>query len=528
MTRPTNFLLFICDQLRADHIACYGNTVVKTPNIDRIAGKGYRLENMHVATPICMPNRASLMTGRYPSAHGARHNGIALSLQANTFVNTLRESGYHTAESGKIHLQNMTAMPAIWPREPRNKPIVEAFNREPGNYEQEKRERWLKSDDYDLEYPYYGFERVYLADDHADIVHGHYRYWLRKTVPQGETLIGPENAIPTPDCLLSRVGQAWRTRLSEDQYPSAYVADRTIDLLNDYVQGDKPFFIQCSFPDPHHPFTPPGKYWDMYKPEEMILPESFYAHEQDWPAHVQWLHQQRDTGSATKKGAAAFACNEREAREALALNYGSITNIDDQIGRVMQELDRLGLSENTVVIFTSDHGDFLGDHQLLLKGPLHYRGLTRVPFIWFDPLHPEYAGSASASLTSTIDIAPTVLARAQVDAYNGIQGQDMTPLLNGKVSSLRDALVIEEEGQRVILGLDTRTRCRTILSEGCRLSIYDTATWGELYDLNKDPLELSNLWDNPDASELRARMMEKLAYANLALVDESPFPTALA
>src|SRR5205814_8181096 len=103
------------------------------------------------------------------------------------------------------------------------------------------------------------------------------------------------------------------------------------------------------------------------------------------PAHMQWLYRQRETGKAVKNTQALFACTEREAREAIALNYGSISLIDDGVGRLVAELERLGLADNTVVIFTSDHGDFLGDHQILLKGPIHYEGLVRTPLIWKDP-----------------------------------------------------------------------------------------------------------------------------------------------
>ncbi|GAA4417445.1 sulfatase [Advenella faeciporci] len=528
MTKPVNFLIFIADQLRADHLGCYGNQVVKTPVIDALARRGFHFTNMHVATPICMPNRASMMTGRYPSVHGARHNGIPLSLKAKTFVDSLRLAGYNTAQVGKIHLQNMTSMEPLWPLEPEERTRLEAFEPDDGNYNQEKRDRWLESNDYDLDYPYYGFEKVKLVDDHADIVHGHYRYWLRQNIPNGESLIGPENAIPTPDYQLSKVGQAWRTRLTVDQYPSAYIANRSMDLLEDYAQSKQPFFLQVSFPDPHHPFTPPGEYWDMYKPEDMTLPDSFYS-EHERLEHVKWLHEKRDSGTAAKKGTAAFACDEREAKEALALNYGSISNIDAQIGRVLDKLEETGLADNIVVIFTSDHGDFLGDHQLLLKGPLHYRGLTRVPFIWADPVNPELkTGDSSNALTSTIDLAPTILNRAGVPLFNGIQGKDMAPVVIGQIDKLRDALLIEEEGQRVILGLNTRIRCRSLLTQQYRMTIYDTASWGELYDLEKDPNELNNLWNNKDMAGIRAMMMEKLAYTNLELVDKSPYPTALA
>lgn len=523
-----NFLLIITDQQRADHLGCYGNPVVQTPHLDGLAKKGWRFENMHVATPICMPNRASLMTGRYPSTHGARHNGIPLSLRSSTFVESLRQAGYHTGLVGKAHLQNMTDIDPQWPVNPASRLKKEALSPEKGNYEQEKRTLWLSKDDYDLDYPYYGFEQVKLVDDHSDSVHGHYRYWLRENHPELEQLIGPEAAIPAPEYELCNIGQAWRTRIPEEIYPTAYIADQTINLLEEYAEPDneKPFFLQCSFPDPHHPFTPPGKYWDMYDPDDIVLSDSFYS-EHVAPPHVQWLRDQRDAGTAIKHTPTIFACSEREAKEAVALNYGSISNIDNQIGRILASLEELGLAENTVVIFTSDHGDYLGDHQLLLKGPIHYQSVTRVPFIWADPATKQADVSPNA-LISTIDIAPTILERAGVAPFNGIQGKSLLKIIEGETDSLREALIIEEEGQRVILGFDSRIRCRTLLADNHRLTIYDGADWGELYNLQSDPEEIINLWDDPASATLRAELLKKLAYLLLHHVDTSPYPTALA
>lgn len=525
--KQPNFLLIITDQHRADHLGIYGNQTVETPNLDDLARAGWRSGNMHVATPICMPNRASLMTGRYPSTHGARHNGIPLSLRSMTFVETLRRTGYRTGLVGKAHLQNMTATPASWPVKEEDRLSPEAIEPDTGNYDQEKRELWLGRDDYDVEYPYYGFDHVTLVDDHSDDVHGHYRYWLRRHHPGVEAKIGPEAAIPAPEYELCKIRQAWRTRVPEALYPTAYIADRTIDQLAEYAAGDQPFFLQCSFPDPHHPFTPPGKYWDMYSPDDIELSESFYS-DITPPPHVQWLRNKRDDGTAIKHTPAIFACTEREAKEAIALNYGSISNIDDQVGRILASLKSLGLDENTVVIFTSDHGDYLGDHQLLLKGPIHYRGLTRVPFIWRDPVGETMRGVNESALSSTIDIAPTILERAGIRPYNGIQGKSLLGLMRGDMPTVRDAMIIEEEGQRVILGFDSRIRCRTLLMNDHRLTIYDGADWGELYDLNADPHEITNVWDAPAYTAVKAAMLEKLAFLMLHHVDTSPYPTALA
>ena len=169
--------------------------------------------------------------------------------------------------------------------------------------------------------------------------------------------------------------------IPEELYPTAYVAERTIKYLENYSRSDraKPFFLQCSFPDPHHPFTPPGRYWDMYDPAEMPLPPSFNPGERPIVPHLRRLYQERTAQEANKDGQRTFAVTEREAREATALTYGMITMIDDAIGSILAWLKTLRLDDDTVVIFTSDHGDFMGDHQLLLKGALHYRGLVRVP-----------------------------------------------------------------------------------------------------------------------------------------------------
>jgi arylsulfatase A-like enzyme len=181
---------------------------------------------MYVATPICMPSRASMLTGRFPSAHGARHNGIPLSLEATTFVDLLRESGYSTGLIGKAHYQNMTDVPAKWPGDGQTRLDSEAFNQPGGRYDQERRRLWLESDDFDLDYPFYGFETVDLVDGHADDIHGHYRYWLKKNHPDVFAICGREHAIPSPEYELSRCAQAWRTRIPENLYTLPLLSPR--------------------------------------------------------------------------------------------------------------------------------------------------------------------------------------------------------------------------------------------------------------------------------------------------------------
>ncbi|WP_230413189.1 sulfatase family protein [Paraburkholderia antibiotica] len=514
------------DQQRADHLGADGNPIVRTPNLDQLASGGWRADRMYVATPVCMPNRASILTGRYPSAHGARHNGIALSTDATTFVDMLRVTGYSTALVGKAHFQNMTNLPPSWPVRAEDRLVREAFRAPAGRYDQELKEKWLADDAFELDYPFYGFETVDLVDDHSDEVHGHYLRWLRSNHPQVAQLAGRQQAVPTPEYELSRFGQAWRTRVPEELYPTAYIADRACAKLRAFSSSDRPFFLQVSFPDPHHPFTPPGRYWNMYMPDDVSLPASFH-HPEPMPPHLRWLLDRRANGKDAKHTPALFACSEREAREAIALNYGSITNIDDRVGQIMDTLEDAKLLDNTVVIFTSDHGDYLGDHRLMLKGPIHYQGLIRVPFIWKDPAGVAGARSSDA-LFSSIDIAPTILDRAGVTRFNGMQGECMLPVMLGRKESVRENLLLEEENQRVILGFQGRTRCRTLMNRRYRLTIYDGVQWGELYDLQEDPLEFRNCWDDSAYAGTRAAMMESLTRSMLYHVDTSPYPSALA
>ena len=523
MRRP-NFLLFVTDQQRADHIGAYGNAVVRTPALDSLAARGWLAERCYVASPICMPNRASLLTGRLPSVHGARHNGIPLSLSQVTFVERLREAGYRTALLGKAHFQNISGHPPAQPAAAL-RTEGEATRPTSGRYDQEWGPSWEADPTFDVDLPFYGFEQVRLVINHGDTAGGHYRRWLQIEQPEVAAVVGSEHAIPAPEYELTRIGQAWRTRVPEELSTTSYVAHQTCAQLESLAREAAPFFIQCSFPDPHHPFTPPGRYWGLYRPEDVELPASYTSHHSGPVPHLQWLWQQRDQGRALKNTPAVFAATQREAREAIALNYGSITHVDNAIGRVLQKLDELDLRSNTVILFTSDHGDYLGDHQLLWKGPLHYQGVTRVPLIWADPESP--GARRCAALCSTLDIAPTVLARAGLKPFHGIQGVSLLPLIREDGVPQRDAVLIEEEGQRIMFGFSGRTRMRTLQTQRHRLSVYEGAEWGELYDLTEDPQECVNLWDEPAARDLRHALLHRLTQLMIGCADESPAPTAL-
>ncbi|MEM7720442.1 MAG: sulfatase-like hydrolase/transferase [Pseudomonadota bacterium] len=519
MTKRPNFLFIITDQHRADHLGCYGNRIVRTPHIDQLANEGRRWDRFYVANPICMPNRASIMTGRMCSVHGARHNGIPLSKDHTTFVELLRDAGYTTGLIGKSHLQSFTGLPAtnrFEAREGLRAPsahLQDAFknNRHSSDYDLEVVPAWDKPLAERLKGDFYGFSHVEVAADHGDQASGDYLLWALGQQSDFDDLTGPDNALPD-----SRINapQAWRTAVPEELYSTNWIADRAQAWLAEQADTTAPFFLQMSFPDPHHPFTPPGRYWDMYDPSDITLPVSFGA---GTLPPIKAMQQALDQGTDPRDNQNPFAVTEDEARAIIALTYGMITMIDDAIGRVMKRLEDLGLAEDTVVIFTSDHGDYMGDHGLMLKLLLHYQGIIRVPFIWQDPARPA-AQTSDTSLASSIDISATILARAGLQPFNGLQGRDLFS------TKPPEAIIVEEDSQRTMTGFDRPQRVRTVVTDRYRMSLRQGEDWGEMYDLQSDPHEMTNLFDAPQAQTERAALTDIMLRRMIDLQDRAPLP----
>jgi arylsulfatase A-like enzyme len=524
-SRPS-FILFITDQHRADFLGCYGHPIVRTPQIDSIAARGTAFDRCYVASPVCMPNRSSLMTGRMPSVHGVRCNGIPLSMSSVTFVELLRDAGYRTALVGKSHLQNFTAWPPISRRRP-----ARAGYREPSpnlrqavrtdlaspRYEQETPEFW-STENVSVATPFYGFDHVTLVRAHGDAVGGDYDRWLMARDPKAIDLLGPQNSLPHGYIC----PQAYRTAIPEELYSTAFLGERAAAFL-DHADRDAPFFLMVSFPDPHHPFNPPGKYWDMYSPIDFPVPEAYLRN--DWmpPRHVQAVLDERTAGNANLTGMNTIGVCAREAQEARALTGGMITCIDDAIGGILRALDRSGRREHTVLVFTTDHGDHLGDHRLLLKGAEQYQSIVRVPFIWCDP-HASGYPARSQALASTIDISATVLDRARIEPFAGMQGRSLIPAVTTG-AAVRDCVFIQYDHQAPNPGWGLPPRVHTIIDGRYRLSVFHAMQDGELYDLAHDAGEFDNVWDEPAHAATRARLMELLVFAQMEHVDRVPLPT---
>lgn len=526
MPKRPNFVVIMTDQQRWDHLGCYGNSVLRTPHVDRLADKGLRVDGFHVSNPICQPNRACLATGQLSSVNGCRQNGIPLALEAVTYAEVLRAAGWHTGLVGKAHFQNVSTLPA-----PARKPNGAGENpppevamawraqRDGDDYAHELRTTWRSDPGHQVPLPYYGFDHVKLCIGHGDRVEGHYTSWLRARHPNPDSLCGPENALPDPR---GAIPQCWRTALPEELYPTTYIAEEACSFLAGQT-ADRPFLLQVSFPDPHHPFTPPGRYADMYDPAEVILPASFdrpIGARNDLPAA---LRRAYDMGDADPHSFWPWHVDEAAMRRILALNYGAISFIDDAVGQILQQLDASGLSQDTVVVFMSDHGDYMGDHGTVLKMGLHYQSVVRVPFVWRDPARPDLRGVRRLQ-ASAIDFAPTILARAGLKAPVGMQGLDMFGADGGK-----RPILIEDPGISVFDDGDAQSAIYSLIDDGWRLSLFEEVQgWGELYDLSADPDELNNLWDDPGCAARRAQMVEALALRLISLRDQRLSATARA
>ncbi len=518
--RRPNFIVVMTDQQRADHLGCYGNTVVKTPHIDSLAERGLRFDRFYVSTPICQPNRAALATGQMTSVNGCRQNGIPLALDSTTYADVLRAAGYRTGLIGKAHFQNVSDIPAK-PRQPQGQgakvhpPYDRArqSQREGPAYRCEVRGSWAADPDRAFPSPYYGFEHVRLCIGHGDQVEGHYSRWLADRLAGDPDPRGRDRAL---DNGCERVAQVWRTAVPEALYPTTYVADMACDFL---AEADtRPFLLVVSFPDPHHPFTPPGRYHDLYDPAEVDLPASFThptGQRRDLPEHVLRAYK---VGDDNPDAYWPFHVDEASLRRMIALNYGAITMIDDMVGRILDALSHTGRDEETVICFMSDHGDYMGDHGTVLKHGLHSHGVIRVPFLWSDPKAPDTGVSDLQG--SAIDFAPTLLQRAGMTVPVGMQGRDLL------AEGAKDLpVLIEDPGIGIYFDPDADTSIRSLVHDGWRMSVFEGSDLGELYDLEADPQELTNLWAAPEGQARKLQMLQQMVQRQIGLRDKSLLAT---
>ena len=261
----------------------------------------------------------------------------------------------------------------------------------------------------------------------------------------------------------------------------------------------------------------------MYHPADMPIPTTLNdPHERSTPQYQRMLRK-RDQPLRARVN--PFSPTEAEYREMAARAYGMVSMVDAGIGRVLKTLEQSGLADQTIVIFTSDHGDMFGDHAMMLKGAMHYDGCTHVPLLIKTP---GRAAGQSDALVSSIDLAATALSLAGVEGYRGMQSHDLSGLLDEPTASVRNSVLIEEDQVHDMVHVGRSLRMRTLLTDEARLTIYAGLDHGELFDRRTDPDELNNLYGRVEGGALQAEMTAKLLQEIMLLSDESPRPTAFA
>jgi len=503
---PMNVLFIVTDQHRAKDVGFMGNKVVATPHLDAFAAEAMVFDNAWVSNPVCMPNRATMLTGRLPSAHGVVFNDRSLDWNVNTVARQFKAAGYATGLLGKSHLQHgmsRNAVLAYRGQGSSRSPFAEGWDTV------EDGERYLRSRPEDP-IDFYGFDHIELSIDHGACLSGHHLQWA---VDQG----GDPSILyidQDTDMGGSDRSQNWR-QIYRPPYPEAwhsthYVTERTLEFIRSQSARRQPFFAWCSYPDPHHPMTPPGRFFDMYRPEDMPLPESRHDKLEGAPAHLRHfasIHpkDQRNWVAPCGYGSDALL------GEAIAATYGMISMIDEGVGLLMTALREGGLLDHTLIVFTSDHGDMMGEHGLFLKGFMHYRGTLQVPLAIRCP---GLAAGRTDALATTLDLAPTLLDLAGLKAFDGMQGHSLRETLDHQ-SAIRDHVLIEDDLPIVTASLTPiPARTRTLVTPQYRYSVNSKGE-EQVFDLIEDPEEMKPLSPTDGlAAELRGQLVQAMMMAD--------------
>ena len=477
--RRKNVIVIGTDQQRADSLGCAGHPVADTPHIDQLAARGTRYTRHYAANPVCMPSRAAFITGSHPPANGVTDNGVPLSDDQITLPRVFREAGYRTASFGKLHLHPHQA------------------GAEDGYYESHARWHTRELDDWDG--PYFGFERVGLAIIHGDAPGtGHYGNWRRAhyaDYPGGLDHAHPRDKYPAFNCFRSTVpAEAWS---------STWVANEAIDYLRAHQRDatDAPFYLNVSFPDPHSPFCAPEPYASMF--DDVTFPSPHAVENENAHKPGPWRRAMKNAPFPAYAGPAREgALTDAIYHRILANTHAMIKLIDENVGRLMDVLRELNLADETIVVFTSDHGDLLGDHHFILKGQLPCRSLLNVPLIICDP---DMPGGEVDAPTSNIDVMPTLLRACGLEVPESVQG---VALPAPGEAPRRDYAF--ECGWSTELA---EAHHYTLYTEDWRLSVYPFAEDGELYDLRDDPWEHCNRYHDPGCRATRHALTERLMHA---------------
>lgn len=492
MSKKPNILLITTDQ---QHFSALGkvNPKIHTPNIDRLCDEGTRFDRAYCPSPVCTPSRASVITGLYPSQHGAWTIGVKLPEDVPTVGAALSGEGYHTGLIGKAHFQPLSGDSLERQPKLRDLDFWRGFNG-----------------------PWYGFDHIELTRNHADESHAgqHYAIWAEaKGLTDWQEYFQPlpnMTASKAPKMSSShywaRKDRHWQ--LPEDLHYTPWIGERSVAFIEQSKAQEKPFFLWTSFPDPHPPYTAPEPWASMYDPEDME-PGRLVPGEHDKNAPHFAMTQEEDPDFASwhdpheAHGCASHLYAEDELKKDMAVYYGMMSFLDKEVGRILDKLDELGIADDTLIVFTTDHGHFLGQHGLVAKGPFHYEDMLRIPFIVRWPGKVP-AGKVSDAIQSLVDLTPTFLEASGWGVPKNLQGVSQLSTWTGEAESARDFAICENRHNPDMPHVTTYVNARY------KISVYRHGDIGEVFDLQEDPNELNNLWDAPEGKEIKSKMLHEM------------------
>ncbi len=504
--RRPNLLLITTDQQRWDSLSLYDTPGYRTPTLDRLAREGVLFDRSYCPSPVCTPARVSILAGQYPARHGAYQIGMepVPALDGPTLGSVLADAGYATALIGKTHfvarhLEHQHVAGIEDPSPEKSNPPDEFWH------------------DYDG--PYVGFRFVRHCQSHTcdHAPNAHYRAWLQKRGLNLDHLHSDGQNRPT-------LGP-WEKKPRHTQ--TAWITEESLDWIRRQESEGRPWLCWASYQDPHPPYVCPEPFYSQVDmsgvdpgglregemDDKPILYRRFFEGEY-------WSEQEPDDfidPDCPVKNIPALQSYDRIADPARAIRaYIAMVNmLDHYLGRLLQALEGMEARENTLIIFTTDHGDMLGRHGLWGKGIAAYDDHQRIPGIACWPAGQSGPVGRTEAMFNLVDVLPTFLDAAGAECPPGVQGVSQLPVIRRETDCVRDWALVD-------FIATVKLHQQTFIHNGHKLVVYRHADYGELYDLEADPDQYHNLFDDPEARPVRDRLMQRLVRANMETAGVMP------
>lgn len=477
-TQRPNILWICTDQHRFDSLGAYGNGFVATPNIDALADSGALFERAYCQSPVCTPSRSSFLTGRYPRTTGCRQNGQSIPETEVLVTKLLSEAGYACGLSGKLHLS--ACSPTVTPNTERR--IDDGYN---------------------------VFDWAHDANTFWPT--NSYHRWLEDQGVAYETapLSGTELVV---------------SGMPAEYHLTTWSVNRAIDFINSSANHAAPWLFSLNIFDPHSPFDPPSNYLQRYLDMIDDLPAPNYVVGELVNKPVFQEIEYRE-GLNSKKQYRAAEMSASDHRLIKAAYWAMVDLIDEQVGRLLGRLDELGIREQTMVIFTSDHGELLGDHGMYYKGPFFYEPSVRVPLIISMP-GTIVAGQRRSTIVELIDLPQTILDATGLPHHPGMQGRSLWNLLCDEEHDGHHRDDAYCEYYNALPWNDPPANATMVVTNRYKIVAYHGLATGELYDLYIDPQESDNLWNDPSVADVKMGMLGRLCDRMAFTSDPLPERTA--